>query len=100
MLSHGLNRKEAFYDDKNVNFVKSKKLVFSKGFNSWFRPKNSKLFSRLFFTKLVVEIMLSYGLQRKNGFYDDKNVNFVKSKTWLFSKGETHGFGQKIQNFF
>ena len=22
--------------------------------------------------------MLSYGLERKEGFYDDKNVNFVK----------------------
>ena len=100
MLSHCLERKESFYDDKNVNFVKSKKRVFSKGFNSWFRPKNSKLFSRLFFSKIVLEIMLSYGLERKEGFYDDKNVNFVKSKTWLFSKGVNPLFRSKNRKFF
>ena len=43
--------------------------------------------------------MLSYGLERKEGFYDDKNVNFVKKK-WVFFKGITQGFGQKIENFF
>ena len=68
MLSRGLERKESFYDDKNVNFVKSKKWVFSKGFNPWFRPKHSTFFSRLFFSKIVLEIMLSYDLERKEGF--------------------------------
>ena len=29
MLSYDLERKEAFEDEKNVNFLKSKKLVFS-----------------------------------------------------------------------
>ena len=40
--------------------------------------------------------MLSYGLERKEAFQDSKNVNFWKSKKWVFAKG----FGQKIQNFF
>ena len=44
--------------------------------------------------------MLSYGLERKEAFEDDKNVNFWKSKKWVLPKGLTHGFGQKIQNFF
>ena len=44
--------------------------------------------------------MLSSSLERKETFHDDKNVSFVKSKKWVFSKGLTHIFGQKIQNFF
>ena len=34
-----------------------------------------------------LEIMFSYGLERKGAFEDDKNVNFLKSKKWVFSKG-------------
>ena len=34
--------------------------------------KKSKIFSRLFFRKIVLEIMLSYGLERKEAFYDNK----------------------------
>ena len=34
--------------------------------------KKSKIFSRLFFLKIVLKIMLSYGLERKEAFYDDK----------------------------
>ena len=51
MLSYGLERKEAFHDHKNVNFIKSKKRVFSKGVNSWFRPKTQKFFLGYFSVK-------------------------------------------------
>ena len=34
--------------------------------------KKSKNFSSLFLIKVSVEIMLSYGLERKNSFEDDK----------------------------
>ena len=44
--------------------------------------------------------MLSYGLERKEAFSDDKNVNFVMSKNGYFPKGFTHGFGQKVQKSF
>ena len=37
MLSYVLDRKEAFQDNKDVNFVKSKKWVFAKGVEPWFR---------------------------------------------------------------
>ena len=47
--------------------------------------KKSTIFSSVFFTKTGLEIMLSYGLERKEAFEDDKNVNFVKSKKWVFS---------------
>ena len=43
--------------------------------------------------------MLSYGLERKEAFEDDEIVNFLNSKKWVFAKGLTHGFGQKIHNF-
>ena len=49
--------------------------------------KKSTLFSSVFFSKIVLEIMLSYSLERKEAFKDDKNVNFFKSRKWVFSKG-------------
>ena len=62
MLSHGLEGKESFNDDKNVNFVKSKTWLFSKGVNPWFRSKNRKFFLVFFLSKIGLEIILSYGL--------------------------------------
>ena len=44
-------------------------------------------FSSVFFSKVVLEIMFSYGLERKEPFEDDKNVNFITSKKWVFSEG-------------
>ena len=38
--------------------------------------KKSKIFSSVLFSKVGLEIMLSYGLERKEGFENDKNVNF------------------------
>ena len=38
--------------------------------------KKSKIFSSVLFGQLRLEIMLSYGLERKEGFENDKNVNF------------------------
>ena len=49
--------------------------------------KKSTIFSSVFFSKIGLEIMFSYGLERKEAFEDDKNVNFFKSKKWVFSKG-------------
>ena len=42
IFSEVLGRQEAFHDNKIVNYVKSKKWVFSKGVNPWFWLKNSK----------------------------------------------------------
>ena len=44
MLSYGLERKETFNDDKNVNFSKSKKWIFAKGGNPWFLSENPEFF--------------------------------------------------------
>ena len=49
--------------------------------------KKSTIFSIVFFSKIGLEIMLSFGLERREAFEDDKNVNFVKSLKWVFSKG-------------
>ena len=49
--------------------------------------KKSTIYSSVFFSKIGFEIMLSYGLARKEAFEDDKNVNFLKSQKWVFSKG-------------
>ena len=62
--------------------------------------KKSKIFSSLFLSKISLEIMLSYGLERKEAFYDHKNINFLKSKTWVFSKGVNPWFRPKTQKFF
>ena len=62
--------------------------------------KKSTIFSSVFCSKIGLEIMFSYGLERKEAFEDDKNVNVLKSKKWVFSKGFTHGFGKKIHYFF
>ena len=62
--------------------------------------KKSRIFSSVFFSIIGLEIMLSYGLERKETFEDDKNLNFLSPKNEYFSKGFTHGFGQEIHNFF
>ena len=36
IFSNGLDRNQAFKDDKSTNFVKSEKWVSSKGVNPWF----------------------------------------------------------------
>ena len=61
--------------------------------------KQSTIFSSLFFSKIGLEILSSYGLERKEAFKDDENVNFLNSKNGYLPKGLSHGFGQKIHNF-
>ena len=53
--------------------------------------KKSTIFSSVFFSKIGLEIMFTYGLERKETFEDDKNVNFFEVQ---------NGLGQKIHHFF
>ena len=63
----------------------SKKWVFSKGvYPSMVSVKEAKKFSSLFLSEIVLELMLSYGLERKEAFQDDKSV-FRKGQNWVFS---------------
>ena len=78
MLCYDLERKKAFQDDKNDNFVKSKKCLFSKVVNPWFRSKTSKFFPVFVLSEIGLKRILSCGLEGKEAFQDNKNVNFVK----------------------
>ena len=62
--------------------------------------KKLTIFFSVFFSKRVLEIMFSYGLERKEAFEDDKNVNFFKCKKWVFSKGVHPWFRSKNRQFF
>ena len=62
--------------------------------------KKSSIFSSVFFSKIGLEIMFSYSLERKEAVKDDKNLNFFKSKKWVFSKGVDPWFRSKYPQFF
>ena len=62
--------------------------------------KKSVTFFSVFFSKIGLEIMFIHGLERKETFEDDKNVNFLKSKNWVFSKGVHSWFRSKNPEFF
>ena len=65
-----------------------------------FSVKKSAIFSSVFFRKIGLEIMSSYGLERKEAFEDDKNLIFVKCKKWVFFKGVHPWFQSKNPQFF
>ena len=74
--------------------------IFQRG-SPMVSVKKSTFFSNVFFSKVGLEIMFTYSLEKKEAFEGDKNVNFLKSKKMgIFPKGFTHGFVQKIHNFF
>ena len=73
--------------------------IFQRG-SPMVSVKKSTIFFCVFFSKKVLEIMFSYGLERKEAFEDDKNVNFLKSKKWIFSKGVHPSFQSKNPEFF
>ena len=62
--------------------------------------KKSANFYSVFISKIGLEIMFCYGLEREEAFEDDKNVNFLKSKKWVFSKGVHPWFRLKNPQFF
>ena len=73
--------------------------IFLRG-SAMVSVKKSTIFSNVFFSKIGLEIMLSYGLERIKAFDDNKNVNFFKSKKWVFSKGVHPWFWSKNPQFF
>ena len=68
--------------------------IFQRG-SPMVSVKKLTMFFSVFFSKIGLEIMLSYGLERKEAFEDDKNLNFLKSKKWVFSKGVHPWFRSK-----
>ena len=73
--------------------------IFQRG-SPMVSVKKSGIFSSVVFSKIGLEIMFTYGLERKETFEDDKNVNFFKSKKWVFSKGVHSWFRSKNPQFF
>ena len=73
--------------------------IFQRG-SPMVSVKKSAIFSRVFFSKIGLEIMFSYSLERKEAVKDDKNLNFFKCKKWVFSKGVHPWFGSKNPQFF
>ena len=72
--------------------------IFQRG-SPMVSVKKSGIFSSVFFSKIGLEIMFIYGLERKEAFDDDKNVHFFKSKKWVFSKGFHPWFRSKNPQF-
>ena len=68
--------------------------IFQSG-SSMVLVKKSTIFSSVFFIKIGLEIMFSYGLEKKKAFGDDKNLSLFKSKKWVFSKGVHPWFRSK-----
>ena len=73
--------------------------IFQRG-SPMVSVKKSTNFSNVFFSKIGFKIMFPYGLERKETFEDDKNVNFLKSKKWVFSKGVHPWFRSKNPQIF
>ena len=73
--------------------------IFQRG-SRMVSVKKLTIFFSAFFSKRVLEIMFRYGLERKEAFEDDKNVNFFKSKKWVFFKGVHPWFQSKNPQFF
>ena len=73
--------------------------IFQRG-SRMVSVKKSVTFFSVFFSKIGLEIMFIHGLERKETFEDDKNVNFLKSKKWVFSKGVHSWFRSKNPEFF
>ena len=62
--------------------------------------KKFTIFASVFFSKIGLEIMFTYSLERKEAFEDNKNVNFFRLKKWVFSKGVHPWFRSKNAQFF
>ena len=73
--------------------------IFQRG-STMVLVKKFAIFFSVFFSKRVLEIMFSHGLERKEAFESDKNLNFFKSKKWVFSKGVHPWFPSKNPQFF
>ena len=57
--------------------------IFQRG-SPMVSVKKSAIFSSVFFSKIGLEIMFSYGLERKEAFEDDKSLNFLSPKIGYF----------------
>ena len=81
-----LERKYPFLSYKNKKFKKSKNWYFFKGVNPWFWSKNGHFSNFFFLGNICQENVFNDILERKNTFLSYKNMKFINSKNWHFSK--------------
>ena len=62
--------------------------------------KKSAIFFTVFFSKIGLKVRFNYGLESKEAFEDNKNLNFFKCKKWVFSKEVDPWFRSKNAEFF
>ena len=75
MFSYSLESKKVLATTTMSIFLSLKNGYFPRG-SPMVSVKKSTVFSRVFFSKIRLGIMFSYGLERREAFEDDKNVNF------------------------
>ena len=79
--------------------LKSRKIeIFPKGLTHSFVQKMA-IFPCLFLGNIGQENVFYNLLEQKNAFLAYKNNTFKTSKNWIFPKGLTHGFGEKMAIF-
>ena len=93
-----LERKNAFLGYKNKNVKKSKNWDFSKRVNPWFWQKIA-IFPAFFLSNIGRKNMFNDILEPKNDIVGHKKRTSNSPKMEIFSKGLTHGFGQKMAIF-
>ena len=95
-----LEWKKAFLGYKNKMFKKWKNWHFPKGVNRWFRSKNGHVFNFFFLGNIGQKNVVYDILERKDAFLGYKNKEFIKCKSWHFSKGVNPWFRSKNGHFW
>ena len=86
MLSNFAEKKEICFDYKKQNFSKSKKSAFPKGLTHPSGKKKCHFFLYSELVKIRLQIMLNYFEEKKETFFDLKNMNFSNSSKLHFFK--------------
>ena len=94
-----LERENAFLGNKNKKFKKSENWHFCKGVNPWFCSKICHFSIFFFFSNIGQENVFYDILERKNAFLGNKKKSTKSRKIYIFAKGLTHGFPQKLAIF-
>ena len=73
-----LDRKQAFLDFKNINFMKVAKLTFFQRGQSMVLVKNVKFLHSFFLGKKGLEKVFGAVQDRKEAILDYKNINLIR----------------------
>ena len=98
MFYNILERKNAFLAYKKRSLNSREIEIFPKGLTHGFGQKMA-IFPSLFLGNIGQENVFYNILERKNAFLAHKKRSLKSRKIEIFSKGLTHGFGQKMAIF-